>query len=247
MLAQKQLEKAAELATENSKGQERSLKEEEEFLLYYRVLARYASAEDFAKCALNPNIGALKQLHLGRKQLYIEALSHLEGTGQWDAVFDLCHEALQASDSLGRPSTLACDMQIWKSFVVASKKQKDWEKYGHECWRYRQEADIRNRSFDTVQQVLQRFIAAKTDIPQMFTKTIGIALLEATFNAPPSVLNVDNEASPSPRVEQLFTYVNANLEKPSVFEDVNHFVESLSFSEAKDLLEKLGSSSKDGV
>lgn len=129
MLAQKQLEKAAELAAANAAGQERSLRDEEEFLLYYRVVAAHGSAEDFLKHSLNSETGALKQFRLGRKQPYVEVLSKLQAAGQWDAVFDLCQQGLRTTLASGMPSTLACDLQIWRSFVSASKKQANVEKY----------------------------------------------------------------------------------------------------------------------
>lgn len=81
----------------------------------------------------------------------------------------------------------------------------------------------------------------------MFTKTIGIALLETIFSLPPSLLAEDCESVPSPRVEQLLTYIEANLERASVFGDVKGYVEKLSFAESRDLLQRLDALSASGV
>ncbi|EFW99937.1 hypothetical protein CMQ_255 [Grosmannia clavigera kw1407] len=155
------LEKAAELTAAHITGQERSLQYEEEFLLYYRVVANHGSVEDFLKLSLNSETGALKQ------------------------------------------------------------------------------------AFDTVQEVLQSFISAKSKIPRMFTKTIGIALLETIFELPPSLLAESDEGLPSPRVEQLLVYIQANIERASAFGDVKGYVERLTFAESKDLLQKLAALSVD--
>ncbi|KAL1895924.1 hypothetical protein Sste5346_005023 [Sporothrix stenoceras] len=236
MLAQKQLEKAAEPAeaaettakitdnTTNISETDRSLHTEEEFLLYLRVLAEHGTADNYAQRALHKTAGAAAQLAAaGRKQLFYEVLERLETLKRWDSVFDLCREALSLTTSVDQPSTLACDVRIWNSFVTAAQK-----------------SDNPETAFDTVQSLLTRFIGATSPkLPQMYTKNVGLALLQTTFGLPPALLPEPAEGQSSLQVEQLLAFIEANLDKASLFNDVRSFVERLSFNQAQDLLTRL--------
>ncbi|OAA61737.1 N-acetyltransferase B complex, non-catalytic subunit [Niveomyces insectorum RCEF 264] len=242
MLAQKQLDKAAELAetqglpsgaaqtappaTSSTTG--RTLRDEEEFLLHFRVLAAHGSPDDVLQCAQRAHTGAVPQfVTLGRKQLFLEVLGALEAAGQWDAVFAACREALDApTDHNGRsptapPSMLACDLRIWQSLVAAAQQSANPEE-----------------AFDTVQALLNRYITAAPRPPPMYTRNLGLALLHTVFSLPPSLLPAAAEGASTPRVQQLLVFIEANLAHAAVFGDVRTFVERLSFAEADDLLQK---------
>ncbi|CAK7272867.1 hypothetical protein SEPCBS119000_005346 [Sporothrix epigloea] len=110
MLAQKQLEKAARAAEENgidasgkyhSDVNDRNLRNEEEFLLYLRVLAAHGTPANYAQRILDQKAGAAVQLAVaGRKQLLDEVLSQLQLYRQWDAVFEFffTHEIVPKLD-----------------------------------------------------------------------------------------------------------------------------------------------------
>lgn len=236
MLAQKQLEKAAEPAeaaastaavTDNSNVSEtdRSLNTEEEFLLYLRVLAAHGTADNYAQRALHKTAGAGAQLAAaGRKQLFYEVLEQLETFKRWDALFDLCRQALSLlTGDNGQPSILACDVRVWHSFIAAA-----------------QHSDNVEVAFDTVQALLTRFITATSPkLQQTYTKNVGLALLQTTFSLPPALLPEPAAGQSSLQVEQLLVFIEANLDKASLFNDVRSFVEPLSFAQAQDLLSRL--------
>ncbi|ERS95661.1 hypothetical protein HMPREF1624_07735 [Sporothrix schenckii ATCC 58251] len=236
MLAQKQLEKAAEAAeaaastakiidNKNKVSEaDRSLHTEEEFLLYLRVVATHGTADNYTQRALHKTAGAAAQLlAAGRKQLFDEVLEQLETLKRWDSVFDLCRQALSMStgDNNDQPSTVACDVRVWNSFIAAAQK-----------------SDNPEAAFDTVQSLL--FITARSPkLPQMYTKNVGLALLQTTFGLPPALLPEPAAGQSSLQVEQLLTFIEANLDKVSLFDDIRLFTERLSFAQAQDLINRL--------
>ena len=215
MLAQKQLEKAA-AETDKLAG-------EEEFLFYFRVLAAHGTVDNYVQRAVaDASQGVVKQFAAsGRKQLLYEVLAQLEATAQWTTVFAICKEVLSLTadddDEGGRPSTLACDVRIWNALIAAAQQQADTE-----------------GAFDAVQALLQRFVAAKPTLPPLHAKNISLALLQTVARMPPSL------TPQSMLVEQLVIFIAANVDRASVFGDVKTYVETLSFGDARDLLQKLG-------
>ncbi|CAK7269034.1 hypothetical protein SEPCBS57363_003399 [Sporothrix epigloea] len=228
MLAQKQLEKAAKATEENGlvmsstekpDANDRNLHNEEEFLVYLRVLAAHGTRANYAQRALHPKAGAAVQFAMaGRKQMLDDVLAQLQTNRQWDAVFALCESALSSV----APSVLACDVRLWKLFVMAAQHRND----------------VRD-AFDTVQAMLAKYVSSPT-LPQMYRKNVGIAILQTTFSLPPSLIPEKAQDS-SIRVEQLLSFVEAHLDKASLFNDVRCFVERLPIEEATDLLSRLES------
>ncbi|CAK7231421.1 hypothetical protein SCUCBS95973_007911 [Sporothrix curviconia] len=236
MLAQKQLEKAAEAAeangisTEKASTNDRSLRDEEEFLLYLRVLAAHGTADNYAQRALNAKAGAAVQLAAaGRKQLLDEVLAQLRVDRRWDAVFELCEQTLSLETQDRTPSTLACDVRLWDLFVTAAQHRDDVE-----------------AAFDTVQALLAKYVASPK-LPLLYRKNVGLAVLQTTFSLPASLVPEATEQESSIRVEQLLSFIEAHLDKASLFSDVRSFVERLPFEEATDLLERLDVSSSDST
>ena len=84
----------------------------------------------------------------------------------------------------------------------------------------------------------------KAKIAHMYTKVLGVALLELTFHLPVSLL--PRHASSTPRLTQLCVFIDQNFNKSALFDDIRPFVEELSFSEASCLvLEMLPDMAKD--
>jgi hypothetical protein len=109
------------------------LRTEEEFYLYYRVLATHGSKEDSAKQILDPELGAMKQFERGRKYLFLEALDAFESQQKWDELYRLCRQALSHQDEDGLPSYLAADWRVWRTFIAAASKEPDSRAYV-DCW-----------------------------------------------------------------------------------------------------------------
>lgn len=72
-------------------------------------------------------ISVHSQFELGRKYLLSESLCAFEEAGDWGNVYSLCEFALSKSDEHGKPSFLAFDMRIWKTFIRAASLQSDVE------------------------------------------------------------------------------------------------------------------------
>jgi N-terminal acetyltransferase B complex non-catalytic subunit len=96
---------------------------EEEFHLYYRVLATHGRKEDSIKQIMHPELGAMKQFEQGRKYLFHEALDVFESQQKWDEIFGFCRQALSRQDEDGLPSYLAADWRVWKTFIAAASKK----------------------------------------------------------------------------------------------------------------------------
>jgi hypothetical protein len=74
----------------------------------------------------------------------------------------------------------------------------------------------------------------------MYKKNIALAILELTFKSPPSLLppSLDPER-PSPRVIQLYLFIEQNLLQRSTFDDIKEYMAELTFDEAKYFIENL--------
>lgn len=124
----------------NGKPTIRGLRAEEEINLYYWVVGKDA----FLKSAVETSspISVHKQLEQGRKHLLGESLRVFEEAADWDNVYQLCEYALSRDDENGRPSFLAFDMRIWRSFINAATMKSDVERYAttlselsiHQCY-----------------------------------------------------------------------------------------------------------------
>ena len=127
-LSRMQLEKAASIAASATNGKPqagRGLREEEEINLYYRVGGKEAYLKSLS--AENNPTSVLEQYKQGRKHLLRESLETFEKAEDWDNVYSLCRQALSNGDEDGKPSFLAFDMRIWKSFVKSASLQSDVE------------------------------------------------------------------------------------------------------------------------
>ncbi|KAL1853195.1 hypothetical protein VTK73DRAFT_9055 [Phialemonium thermophilum] len=221
LLALKQLERAADLTEASDKDDrtDRGLRTEEEIYLFYRVLARLGTRSDFVKRLRSPRIGPLAQFEKGRKHLLWMALDALDAGREWDDVYDLCLAALGRKEDGNdeAPSFLAADWRVWKSFITAASRRSDPQ-----------------AAFAEVQKLLDAFIATKAPVAQMYKKNIALAVLEATFRLPESLLpDTFLSASPMPRVAQIGLFLDQNFDRPSAFDDVKGYVSSLSVEEVQ--------------
>lgn len=68
----------------------------------------------------------------------------------------------------------------------------------------------------------------------MYKKNIALAILELTFKSPPSILPPSlDPGRPSPRVVQLYLFIEQNLLQRSTFDDIKEYIAELTFDEAK--------------
>ncbi|KAK7733658.1 hypothetical protein SLS53_008124 [Cytospora paraplurivora] len=226
-LSRMQLEKAANIsasAINGGKAQPGRGLREEEINLYYRVGGKDAYLKSLLDES-NP-VGVLSQFTQGRKHLVRESLEALEKAEDWNNVYSLCHQVLSKEDEDGKPSFLAFDMRIWKLFVKSAGLKSDAE-----------------AAFTAVQDVLQKFVSVQGSAAPMYKKNIGLALLELTFKAPPSLLPTSLDAGrPSSRVIQLYLFIEQNLLQRSTFDDIKEYLAELTFEEAKYFIENFSKS-----
>lgn len=101
---------------------DRGLLTEEEICLYYRVLLKHGTKDEFMARLQSPKLGAIAQLKQGHKLLFCECLAALESWGEWDHIYNLCREALSLGLDGGTTPFFVCDLRIWKQFTKAASK-----------------------------------------------------------------------------------------------------------------------------
>lgn len=103
------------------------MRSDQEFELFFKILARLGAPDDFAKHASSAHIGAIRRLQEGKKHLFLEVLDVFESRQQWDTIYDYCIQAFQSVDPDGAPSLSISDWGVWKRFISAAGKQPDAE------------------------------------------------------------------------------------------------------------------------
>lgn len=220
-LARMQLDKAAQATTTTTNGKPtaRGLREEEEINLYYRVVGKDAYLKSVVENS--SSISVYKQFEQGRKYLLIESLRAFEEAGDWDNVYKLCKFALSQDDEHGKPSFLAFDMRIWKTFVKAASMRSDVE-----------------GAFADATSVLDRYVSTTSSVPPMYKKNIGLVTLELAFQGPPSFsTGIASPLKPSPRIITLYLVLEQSVFQRAAFDDVKEYVCQLSLGEAKYFLD----------
>lgn len=85
---------------------------------------------------------------------------------------------------------------------------------------------------------MKPFIGVKPKVAQMYVKNVGLALLEMTFQMPPSLLPMSSDDGKlTPRVAQICLFLDQHYNKLSAFDDVKIYVAELAYDEAKYLLD----------
>lgn len=121
MLALKQMQRAAQSPAQANGGDlERSIKNEEEILLLYRVLETHGSDEEWKAALEHPTFGPVQQFRSGRKDLFLRVLDISARRADWQTIVSLCKECLTKPDSDGQINLLACDWGVWRHFLAAA-------------------------------------------------------------------------------------------------------------------------------
>lgn len=126
MLAQKQIERAAQLTEQAHASQEldgtpsRGVKTEQEMLLLYDIIGTHGNTEDMAKLISSPVFSPLAQFRMGRKELFQRVGEIYVKQQQWEQLCALCHSCLSDIDEAGEANLLACDWSIWKQYINAA-------------------------------------------------------------------------------------------------------------------------------
>ncbi len=99
-------------------------RDEEEFNLYYRVLATHGSPDAIVDRMAS---GAYRLFTTGSTYPLSQALSVFESLERWDAIYDLCRRVLSVDDKGDSPLLLRFDYRVWDFLVAAAKKRLDHE------------------------------------------------------------------------------------------------------------------------
>jgi len=120
-LALKQIQRAAQTAPAATGGDsDRSIRTEEEILLYFRILETHGSVDEWQAALNDAHLGPVNQFRLGRKDLLLRALEVCTKRGEWQTVYKQCKDCLVGSEDTRQINLLACDWSIWEHFLKAS-------------------------------------------------------------------------------------------------------------------------------
>lgn len=72
----------------------------------------------------------------------------------------------------------------------------------------------------------------------MFKKTISLALMEIAFRLPPTKRKAQNQGS-TPRLLHLAMFLGKYYDRLSTFDDVRQYIEELSFTDTKTLVDEV--------
>lgn len=127
MLSLKQMQRAAQAAAQPSLGgdSDRSIRTEDEILLYYRILETHGSDAEWEAVLSHPKFGPVEQFRLGRKDILLRAAQVSRRKGQWSIIYRLCKECLTLSADDNQLKLLACDWIVWQLFLEAARHTKD--------------------------------------------------------------------------------------------------------------------------
>lgn len=115
------MQRAAQASAQSTGGDaDRSVRSEEEILLYYRVLETNGTDEEWQAALSDPKLGPIPQFHLGHKELLLEALEVSARRLNWRDVYSLCKRCLMGPEDAQQANLLACDWAIWKHFLTAA-------------------------------------------------------------------------------------------------------------------------------
>ena len=98
----------------------RGIHSEEEILLYFDMLESRCDLSQLKDALQGPLLDPLKQFRLGRKEIFLRAVSVLSKGREWQTVYSLIKDCLSEKDEQGRPSLFASDWNTWKSLVEAA-------------------------------------------------------------------------------------------------------------------------------
>ncbi|KAG5979309.1 hypothetical protein E4U55_005313 [Claviceps digitariae] len=224
MLAQKQIERAAQLTEQAHASQAgdgtpaRGVKLEQEILLLYDIVQTHGTAEDLCKLVNSPVFSPVAQFRLGRKELFQRVASMYKRSQQWAALCDLCHECLSDTGEDGELTFLACDWLVWRHFLEAAAHLKS------------SDAGIVTKLQDLLIKV-----AKSKSLKPIYKRNILLAKVSAAFVLETSDQDdVDNDNKPSSaRLQELLLYVEDQKTSIACFNDIKEFAERLDASGLK--------------
>lgn len=130
MLAQKQIERAAQLteqahASQTADGMPpRGIQSEQEILLLYDIVETHGTADDWNKLIDSPVFSPLVQFRKGRKELFQRVAAKYTSSQKWTALCDLCYGVLSDVGDDGELTLTACDWLVWRHFLEAAAQIK---------------------------------------------------------------------------------------------------------------------------
>ncbi|KAJ6784368.1 hypothetical protein PWT90_06692 [Aphanocladium album] len=220
MLAQKQIERAAQATEQASRAEDkkslpaRSIQTEQEILLLYEIVGAHGTAADFDKLLGSPVFSPIEQLKQGRKEPLMYAISKLQGDSNWQGLYNVCRDCLSVADEQDVPTLQASDWEVWRLFITAASHVQDTDA----------------ESISTVQNLLLKLSKA-ADSKLIYKKNIMLARVSASFQLLESEGSDAADSSPaSLRLRELIKYINNQAASPSCFDDVKLFAEQLDAS-----------------
>ncbi|KAM0323722.1 hypothetical protein ACHAQA_008659 [Verticillium albo-atrum] len=217
MLALKQIQRASQTASNDT---DRSIKNEEEILLFYRILESHGSDTEWKAALEHPRFGPVQQLRLGRKDLFLGALSVSKQRKDWATVYQLCKDCLTVSDDgPSQINLLACDWNVWQDFLAAAGSLKE----------------ARPEVTAEIVSLLDQFSASKSVRP-IYLRNILLARVAAAFQLG-TAGSTDSGSTDGflTRSEELQRYIESQCSSPACFDDIKRFVEQLDPEEMKSL------------
>ncbi|KAG5926481.1 hypothetical protein E4U42_003280 [Claviceps africana] len=223
MLAQKQIERAAQLteqahASQTAEKPARGIRSEQEMLLLYDIVETHGTAEDLSKLINSPVFSPVVQFRMGRKELFRRVASKYKTSQQWAALCDLCHECLSAAGEDGELTLLACDWSVWRHFLEAAVHVKS------------SNAGMTAK----LQDLLVKVVKTK-NLKPIYKRNILLAKVSAAFELEArDGEDVDSDDKPSSaRLRHLLLYVEDQKTSIACFNDIKEFVEKLDASGLK--------------
>ncbi|KAG5925488.1 hypothetical protein E4U53_003293 [Claviceps sorghi] len=218
MLAQKQIERAAQLTEQAHASQAgdatpaRGVKSEQEMLLLYDIVETHGTAEDLSKLINSPVFSPVVQFRMGRKELFQRVASKYKRSQQWAALFDLCHDCLSATGQDGELTLLACDWSVWRHFLEAAAHVKS-----------------SNAGMTAKLQDLLLKVVKTKNLKPIYKRNILLAKVSAAFELEArDEEDIDNDDKPaSARLQELLLYVEDQKTNIACFNDIKEFVEKL--------------------
>ncbi|QPH15840.1 hypothetical protein C2857_000347 [Epichloe festucae Fl1] len=225
MLAQKQIERAAQLTEQAHASQAgegmpaRGVKSEQEMLLLYDIVETHGTPEDFRKLVDSPVFSPVAQFRMGRKELFRRAAAKYRKSQQWGALCDLCHECLSDTGEDGELTLLACDWSTWRQFLEAAAHLKG--------------TDAGIRMAAKLQDLLMRMAKSKSLKP-IYKRNILLAKVSAAFTLETNdQADLVNDKPSSSRLQELLLYIDSQKTSIACFDDVKELVERLDASGLK--------------
>ncbi|KAK0391568.1 hypothetical protein NLU13_1068 [Sarocladium strictum] len=228
MLAQKQIERAAQSAQDNANDAAtpaaRTVQSEEEILLLYEVVEKHGTSDDLSKLLASPLLGPVPQFLKGRKELLMRTLRRHQRNKEWRAIFDLCQQCLTGGDEkTEEPNYLAADWSILQQFIEAASHLES----------------VKPTAVSTVRTLLLKF-AKSTSLRPIYRRNILLARLAAVFTLSPTEgADAKDDGSVSLRLSEIVAYLKDQVLNSACFDDVKAFMEKLDDSGLQWLVNKL--------